>query len=128
MREECRYYYIANDGKEFEDEEECFKYEQNLLYGDVIKNNELQMFDYDKHETTKVEQCFYLKCDSIKACELFIELCDRFGAYTPFIEGTYGNGTYTVGIGTWYYDEDYDRWISLEDLEDKIKEIKEIFE
>lgn len=128
MKEVCRYYYIAEDGKEFETEKECFDYEMSLLYGNVIKNKELQMFNQMKKETTDIKDCYYFKCDSIDACELFIELSNREGLETPFIEGQYGNGTCKVKSDIWYYDIYHNEWISVKDLEDKIKEIKEIFE
>lgn len=127
MEKVCKYYYVANDGKEFETEKECFDYEINLLYGNAIKNKELQMFNQTRKKTTNVNDCYYLKCDSIEACELFIALSDEEGLPTPFIKGQYGNGLYEVKVGIWYYDISKEEWISLEDLENTAKEIKEIF-
>lgn len=92
--------YIAEDGTEFEDLDECEAYETRLIGKHLI------MYTFAHDPTDSVEDCWYVKLDTREAVSDFISLC-RYEEVSPeglqepgvymYTEGCYGrrNNTWT---------------------------------
>jgi hypothetical protein len=86
--------YIANDGKEFDDEDDCQAYEANLL------SETLTMRNYVGVKTNNLDNCQAVKLDRLSDIMSFIALCkyegishtgiDEPGVYM-YTEGRYGS-------------------------------------
>lgn len=90
-----REFYIAEDGKEFDDADECEGYEVSLLA------KHLDMYTRKCVKTNSVTNCWYVKLNTEDEVSMFIRLCDfdgvshkgitNIGAYM-YTEGVYGCG------------------------------------
>lgn len=91
--------YIADDGKEFDDEDDCKAYE-------VTKACEnLKMYNYSGIKTNNVENCWYVKLDTFTDTMTFIEICSYDGVSHKGIDGPgvymYTEGGYGSGNTAW---------------------------
>lgn len=87
--------YIADDGKEFDDEDDCRGYEMSLVAARLI------MYTHKRVRTNSVTNCWYAKLDTDEDVSSFINLCefdgvshkgiDKAGLYM-YTEGGYGYG------------------------------------
>lgn len=88
--------YVADDGTEFDDEDDCRAYEFRLI------GKRLKMYDYSSDPCSSVDSCWYVKFDTVEDVMSFIELCkfdgisyrgvDVPGVYM-YTEGGYGSGS-----------------------------------
>ena len=86
--------YIAEDGKEFDNEDECRSYEHQLI------GRRLAMYSYQCAEIDSVTCCRYVKLDTPDQVAEFMVLCidgrvsirgiEEPGVYI-YTEGTYGD-------------------------------------
>lgn len=95
-------YYEAEDGKRFENEDECVAYEFNLQIGKV--NEEIKVWDEHRNPITiqnndDVERIWYIKIDNVAQCEIIDDLHIKAGLYAPF-DGHYRGNM----VGLWWYD------------------------
>lgn len=94
--------FIAIDGTEFTNEDECQEYETNLKLEQ--HNTDLHMWDIHRKPTTEISEVYYVKCDTMEACQLFDELSEQYGCMTPFAE-------FSMIVGELYFwDEDFNDW------------------
>lgn len=86
--------YVAKDGKEFADEDDCLKYENSCI------GENLQMYSYTLLKTYNVGCCRYAKIDTPEQVTDFITLCRYHGVSIRgieapgiyiYVEGTYGD-------------------------------------
>ena len=118
--------YIADDGKEFEDEDECLDYERGLkihkVYGfraydrqgkEIFPKNyvsDMDDFTYDAH---------YIKVDNVKGWEEFEELCNyEFDTY--FYDGL----DEISQTGLYFKDDDHDFWTNWDYEYEKLRNIR----
>lgn len=113
--------YRADDGTEFEEEEECRDYErQQELMAHPFKSHiyitdgtEISLKDIDRN----INDIYYLDIISVEDWKVFYELMyDNYGCTIPH------------GPGKWYYDRTRDEWCNFAALEHKYQNIKKIFE
>lgn len=87
--------YIADDGSEFDDIDECEAYEMRQT------GKSLKMYSYSRVPCELVENCWYVKLDTQDEILSFINLCkfdgvSHRGVNEPgvymYTEGGYGNG------------------------------------
>jgi hypothetical protein len=87
--------YVANDGKEFDDEDDCLSYEASRL------SETIKMRNYAGVRTNNIDNCQAVKLDNLDEIVSFIELCkyegiSHTGVHAPgvymYTEGRYGNG------------------------------------
>ena len=119
--------YIADDGREFEDEKECLTYERDKAYRAVINNNELHMWDADGNPETAetIETISFVKFDTLRACDYFEEVCNEYGIYTPWNNGA---DHYEKAPNTMYYwDYCNDEWVDFTYELHKVKQRAKIF-
>lgn len=86
--------YIADDGTEFDDKEECETHEL------LEKGSQLLMIDYRGYDTDSIDDCWAVNLRSFVETETFVALCkysdisakgvEGPGVYI-YTEGTYGN-------------------------------------
>lgn len=98
--------YIANDGKQFNDEYECRLYEINLLKDGA----DFVMLDHNEEKTDDPQDCYFINIRNQKAL-------DYFTAYEEW-EGL----RFPSEIGSFYYLREYDDWFPITD---NIKELEE---
>lgn len=111
MTEETITRYVAEDGKVFDDEDECREYEGSLHAGDV------SFFTYSddviKQLLPTISECI-LTCDiivikTIEGASWVQESCYEWGIKSPF-----GNGR-EFKAGIFVYNKDTDRWDDWEE-------------
>lgn len=80
-------YVCEEDGKEFESEKECLKYELELKYGAMIKNAELQLWD-DNFKPVNIDgtgldinNTTYFKCLTDRAADYLSDMGNEGGYY-----------------------------------------------
>ena len=107
------HYYLANDGKKFDDRWECIEYERRKAL--EAHKDEFQFFNYRKEpipiEEAKVESIEYIIVKSDACAEVLGEWFEDNGCINPF------DGVYCECVGTWVYGEIIDRgdeWFKLE--------------
>ena len=85
--------YIAEDGTEFDDQDDCEAYEYRLV------GKRLKMYKYSFSPCQSIEDCCYVKLDTETDVQAFIDLCkydgiSHKGVTTPglymYSEGRYG--------------------------------------
>jgi hypothetical protein len=122
--------YIADDGREFEDEYDCRSYEMKLQLG--ILGDELQWFDW-KGERIEIspdvdfgmDVCF-VKIFTTRAADLLTHFCREEGYYSPCADSDFN--TIPGRLGFFWYDNDKDSWRSLREEQEELDRIKEKFE
>lgn len=118
--------YIADDGKEFDDEDECLDYERGIkilkVYGFRAydrQGKEIFPKDYVRNMDDFNYDACYIKVENIRGWEEFEELCiDEFE--TCFYDGLDNiseNGLY-------YKDDDHDCWTSWDYEYEKLRNIR----
>lgn len=91
--------YISDDGKEFEDYDDCEAYEMSL------EANRLNMYTHKYVRTNSVTNCWYVKLNTEKEVSTFINLCKFDGISHKGIENVglymYTEGGYGYGNEAW---------------------------
>ena len=111
MKEIC--YYVADDGKKFDDRWECIEYERRV---NLEKHkNEFQFFNYRKEpipiEEATTEDVTYIVVKSEECATAIGEWFKSDGCEDPF------EGVCCECVGTWVYGDVIDRgseWLKLE--------------
>lgn len=91
--------YIADDGTEFMDEEECVDYEFNLL------EKTLDIYNSNYEKVTDVESCHIANLHTSADVKNFIKACEVYGIIDDGIDGP---GLYMYGYS--------DVWVNLDDI------------
>lgn len=119
---EIKKYVCDYDGKEFDDEEECEKYEFSLHYQDVLKNNEIQMFDCNLDPTDSAEYTVYFRCLTENAAHYFVDLNEYEGmCYYPDFKD--------IEIGeVYYFDDDKEEYVAFKKLTKPVLEMMKLFD
>ena len=118
--------YIADDGVEFDDEDECLDYERGIkilkVYGFKAYNRqgkEIFPKNYVKNMDDFKYDVYYLKIENIKGWEEFEELCrEEFGSY--FYDGL----DEISEKGLYFKDDDHDYWVSWDYEYEKLRAIR----
>lgn len=111
MKKVC--YYVAEDGKKFENMYECIDYERQKMLEEI--RDEFVFLDCHKKpiaiEDARARDVDYIIIKTDQAAEVIGKMFDSDGCYNPF------NEVYENCIGTWVYGDILDRgdeWIKLE--------------
>lgn len=118
--------YIADDGKEFEDEDECLDYERGIkvlkAYGFRVydrQGKEIFPKDYVKDMDEFSYDAYYIKVENIRGWEEFEDLCnDEFDTY--FYDGL----DEISETGLYFKDDDHDCWTNWDYEYEKLREIR----
>ena len=117
--------YMADDGTEFETEEECILYELKPLF-EALSATGFKAFNY-YNESLLYDDCFieldsmyYLNIPTVKAKDLLATIIDKLEYSLDAIYGITDPGIY-------YFDEVKGKFIPLSWMEDQVKMIKSIF-
>ncbi len=119
MEEIITYKYRANDGKMFNDPDECLKYELEQ----TVKNSRFVIYNaygeemniLDVGADDALNNAEYVTVESEEDLAAYNNLCEYYGYQK--IKST----------GHWYYDHDKDEWMRYEDLSERLNEITSIF-
>ena len=111
MKEIC--YYVADDGKKFDDRWECIEYERRKAL--EAHKDEFQFFNFRKEpipvEEATTENVTYIVVKSESCTEVIGDWFKNDGCEDPF------DGAYCECVGTWVYGDVIDRgdeWVKLE--------------
>ena len=116
-----RIIYIADDGKEFVEEEDCIAYERSMKYKSVIANNELQMWDEDFKPTTELDNIEYFMCSTARAFDYLKDLNDYAGLCAI-------DELNDIKIGQLYiYDVIEAEFVSFDDYSSNVRKIAKAF-
>lgn len=118
--------YIADDGKEFEDEDECLDYERGLKIHKVYgfraydrQGKEIFPKNYVSDMDDFVYVVCYIRVENIRGWEEFEELCnDEFDCY--FYDGLDSISE----TGLYFKDDDHDCWTSWDYEYKKLRNIR----
>jgi hypothetical protein len=87
--------YIAEDGKEFYDEDDCLSHERDLLEA------KLDMYNW-KFERCNFENSKYIKASTEEAVKVFLQICDMEGVTKKGILPTPGIYMYNNRQDEWF--------------------------
>lgn len=116
--------YLANDGTEFEFEDECLDYE---LKGKIREIYGFTVYDCNGKEIKPDEyrdlDCFvsearYIRITDIKGWNTFTDLCEEQDVY--FYDGM--DDFYEKGL--YYFDDDHDYWLNWDSEYEKLRAIR----
>ena len=118
--------YISDDGKEFDDEDECLDYERGIkikkVYGFKAydrQGKEIFPKDYVSDMDYFTYDAYYIKVTDIRGWEEFEELCrDEFDTY--FCDGLEDISE----TGLYFKDDDHDYWTSWDYEYEKLRNIR----
>lgn len=118
--------YIADDGKEFDDEDECLDYERGIKIHKVYgfraydrQGKEIFPKNYVSDMDDFVYDVCYIRVDNIRGWEEFEELCnDEFDTY--FYDGLDSISE----TGLYFKDDDHDYWVSWDAEYEKLRAIR----
>ena len=108
--------YIAEDGKEFKSEQECKKYETQLLI-DSFEGN-LRMFDEDCEPCFTADSSRFIRITSKEAWAHFHQMCYDECSPCPVDDSL----DYIPGI--YFWDENKSSWIRFSDYEKEYLDIR----
>lgn len=121
MRKEIIYY--ADDGTKFDDEYECEEYEQKIK-SNKFKDTALLFDEYGKRlylTSDGYESAVYIVCKTSEAAEFIYEQMGH-SLYTPW-----DSYRATPCAGCWKWDNDVDKWVSVEELLKEAEDIVALF-
>ena len=102
--------YIANNGREFGDKEECLKYEKSL--------NDFLMFDTQGRKVNSMYDCSILIIKTDEAAQTFARI---YGSgYTLPWDEDYATS------GAWFWSDETDSWITYDYVVDTVHIIDKI--
>jgi hypothetical protein len=116
--------YLANDGTEFEFEDECLDYELKAkvreIYGFTVYDcdgKEIKPDDYRDLDCF-IGEARYIKITDVKGWDEFSELCEENDVY--FYDGM--DDFYEKGL--YYFDDDHDYWLNWDSEYEKLRTIR----
>lgn len=103
--------YIANDGKEFDNEYNCMTYEFNMKYKEI--KNLLSFYD-ENGKSISADNVIELaqRATCIKICSK--EAWDFLGKIADYCEFICPVDNYDYSFGIWYYS--MNGWVKLDDI------------
>ena len=110
-------YYIADDGKQFDDEFDCQKYEMKLKEG--AHKHTLRYYDVDGSPAEAFDECCIVVVTTMSDAQLLDEICEFNGWYAPWNNSRFID---TMRSGIFYYDND--EWYDFEHLDNWVCTIK----
>lgn len=113
--------YVAFDGTEFDDEEECLEYEKLKHAEEFV--GQIHFFNvFKKPLTINCDQGIvdYAVVDTTEAAEWWNDLCVEEGLEQPFKKRAYKPGFY-------WFDTCYDTWRCLQEEMEKLQSLADEF-
>lgn len=125
MQKVC--YYIAKDGKKFEERDECIRYEFKMALTEHNLYNQLFFFNESKEQIDISDNEYFENVCAIivkdgNALQEYYDIAIDTGIYDEFAYSVYGmlKNLDSKLSGVWVYDYDNDEWQNLNEEADKI--------
>lgn len=103
--------WVADDGKVFESDNECFDYEVTKIIAPVQQT--LHFFDsnFDPLPLTCVENAWGIHCLTARAAQALDQLCEKYNVITPWplVDGV-------AVAGAWVWDDVCGCWIDYSEI------------
>lgn len=123
--------YFADDGREFETEEECEQYEYNLKMKDKFPTT--RFFNRIGKAVPFLASCefcenlFYVEVSNMDEALLLHQWFQDCGMESPWQPRYWRDGA-TITLGRFFYDTEEDRWRNIEELYKAYQDVLNIFE
>lgn len=122
MREVTIYY--ADDGTRFDNEDECYDYEEECCWKNLIDDYNIELYDEHGNVPRNFDEAVFVEFKDEQAVDGFNEYAREHEIYYHLSQ-TIQPADYSFYVGRWVYDSTNDEWASLEGLEAYIKRMKE---
>ena len=99
--------FVAYDGTEFEDEDDCIDYECKLA------ENKISCYD-ENFEKAKLDSCYFVDATDEESLTLFKALCNHYGYSENGIEG----------VGLYRYMDKGDYWLNISQIMSNFEKCK----
>jgi hypothetical protein len=113
--------WVADDGKEFDDEYDCRVYEWNVRLNAVKDQMKWYNSDGDKLEVsfrTDFAYATFVQVDTSEAAEVLYDFCYDQGYYCPCVDEN--NRFDPDRLGRFWWDDGQERWLNLREEKEKI--------
>ena len=122
--------YVAFDGTEFDDEDDCLAYERTIQATDY----EGEIFFYDINRkpiplhTEDLEDVYFVNIETEKACQWFVDRCGDCGATHPWSYNPYRKEELPMTGFFYYSDEEWHHWQTEIEKLNAIRDYFQLFE
>lgn len=123
--------YFADDGREFDNEEECEQYEYAMkMKGKFLTT---RFFNRDGKvvpflaSSEFCENLFYIEVNNMDEALLLHNWFQDYGFESPWSPKRFRDGT-NITTGRFFYDSDIDKWRNIEELYMAYQDVLDIFE
>lgn len=114
MKEIIRY--IADDGKVFDDEDDCREYEKQTHYGKLKDGVKALDYQFRPVDAFECDVHFYVNILDASFVEDYVKYCDEY----------FGISVNIKSPGVWYYDEINDLFVNIDEEIEALKNKKEL--
>lgn len=104
--------YVAFDGSEFDDEDDCLAYERTMQATDY----EDEIFFYDNNRkpiplnVEDLDDIYFVNILAEKACQWFVDRCQDCGSTHPWSYNPYRKEEFPLTGFFYYSDEEWHHW------------------
>ena len=96
-------YWIADDGTQFEDKDQCAQYENGLMWQKV--KNDIEMWDSDFEIVDDFCDASFIKVKTMEAARWLNDYGEQAGIYTPYTYHEVLPGFYFYDNGDYYWED-----------------------
>ena len=121
--------YVAFDGSEFDDEDDCLAYERTIQATDY----EGEIFFYDSYHkplplhTEDLDDVYFVNIRTEKACQWFVDRCRDCGSTNPWSYDPRRKEEFPL-TGFFWYDTNGDYWRCWNTEIEKLNAIRDYFQ
>lgn len=121
------HYYVAEDGKKFNEEKECIDYEFKQKIKDIVGNG-FKLFDEKREEITdytydSIYEVFAIQVLTIEGAKFLVQWADDYGTESPFNLQDIENQDEDL-LGVWAYDVFHKwGWVHLDKFKREVDEL-----
>lgn len=113
--------FIADDGTEFEDANECREYELSNRMDDI--GNDLQLYKGVNEPCSNPYAARFIIARTPAAKALLNEVCDFYEIVAPWNQGIYYDDANSEEANAWYWDAEEATWFSFNYLCKQAREL-----
>lgn len=121
--------YIAFDGSEFDDEDDCLAYERTMKATDYEK--EISFYGFDRKpiplHVENLDDVYFVNIKTKKACQWFIDRCQDCGSIHPWSYDPHRKEEFPM-TGFFWFDTSDDTWHHWQTEMEKLNEIRNYFQ
>ena len=122
--------YVAFDGEEFDDEDDCLAYERKLQ----ATNFKGEIFFYDINrkpvplDIGDLDDVYFVNIETERACQWFVDRCHDCGSTHPWSYNPYRKEEFPLTGFFYYSDEEWHHWQTEIEKLNAIRDYFQLFE